>query len=63
MATEGRRGGRGARRHARQVAAPRQLPVLTRRIPVYEVLNDEGLEMIHDASLKILEDTGIDLSR
>lgn len=60
MATEGRRGGRGARRHARQVAAPTQLPALTRRIPVYEVLNEEGLEMIHDASLKILEDTGID---
>jgi len=60
MATEGRRGGRGARRQARQTAAPSQLPALQRRIPVYEVLNDEGLEMIHEASLQILEQTGID---
>jgi len=38
----------------------RTLPALSRRIPVYEVLNEEGLEMIHEASLDILEEVGID---
>jgi trimethylamine--corrinoid protein Co-methyltransferase len=36
------------------------LPTLKRRIPLYEVLNDEGLEMIHDGSCRILEEIGID---
>jgi trimethylamine--corrinoid protein Co-methyltransferase len=36
------------------------LPTLKRRIPLYEVLNAEGLEMIHDASCRILEEIGID---
>ncbi|MCB2054102.1 MAG: trimethylamine methyltransferase family protein [Geminicoccaceae bacterium] len=60
MAQEGRRGGRGARRAERTSHAVHALPALVRRIPVYEVLNDEGLEMIHDASLAILEEIGID---
>lgn len=36
------------------------LPSLKRQIPLYEVLNAEGLEMIHDASCDILEQIGID---
>jgi trimethylamine--corrinoid protein Co-methyltransferase len=36
------------------------LPTLKRRIPLYEVLNDEGLELIHDGSCRILEEIGID---
>ncbi|WP_407925496.1 trimethylamine methyltransferase family protein [Geminicoccus flavidas] len=36
------------------------LPTLKRRIPLYEVLNDEGLEMIHDGSCRILQEIGID---
>jgi trimethylamine--corrinoid protein Co-methyltransferase len=36
------------------------LPTLKRQIPLYEVLNQEGLEMIHDASCRILEEIGID---
>jgi trimethylamine--corrinoid protein Co-methyltransferase len=59
-AHEGRRGGRAARRQARTATAIRALPVLERRIPVYEVLNQEGLEMIHEASLAILEQVGIE---
>jgi trimethylamine---corrinoid protein Co-methyltransferase len=38
----------------------RALPVLERRVPVYEVLDAAGLEMIHEASLAILEEVGID---
>ncbi|MCA9956243.1 MAG: trimethylamine methyltransferase family protein, partial [Anaerolineales bacterium] len=29
-------------------------------LPPYELLNDEGLEKIHNASLEILSDVGID---
>ncbi len=60
MSREARRGGRGARHAERLGGGPKTLPALYRRIPVYEVLNDEGLELIHDASLKILEEIGID---
>ena len=40
-----------------QVAA---LPVLDRKIPVYEILGEESLERIHQASLDILEQVGIE---
>jgi trimethylamine:corrinoid methyltransferase-like protein len=53
-AREGRRGGREARRQARTAMQIRALPVLERRVPVYEVLDAAGLEMIHEASLAIL---------
>jgi len=60
MSREARRGGRGARHAERLSGGPRSLPALYRRIPVYEVLNEEGLELIHAASLKILQEIGID---
>ena len=56
----GRRGGRSQRRRARLTAPIVQLPTLRRQIPVYEVLNEEGVELIHEASMKILEETGIE---
>ncbi|MGH6906038.1 MAG: trimethylamine methyltransferase family protein, partial [Geminicoccaceae bacterium] len=59
-AREGRRGGRAARREARTAPQLRFLPVLERRIPVYEILDAERLELIHQASLAILEEVGID---
>ncbi|MEO1018614.1 MAG: trimethylamine methyltransferase family protein [Pseudomonadota bacterium] len=56
-----RRAGRAARREARGRASGKPpLPVLTRSIPVFEVLNAEGLELIHHASLDILESIGIE---
>ena len=60
VAREGRRGGREARRQARTAVQVRALPVLERRVPVYEVLDEAGLERIHEASLQILEQIGID---
>ena len=60
MSREARRGGRGARRAERLAGGLKSLPALFRRIPVYEVLNEEGLELVHQASLKILEEIGID---
>ena len=59
-AREGRRGGRAARREARTGPQLRWLPVLQRAVPVYEILDDERLELIHRASLDILEQVGID---
>ena len=52
----------GARPGVRRATAIEihSLPVLERSIPVYEVLNQEGLEMIHEASLQILEQVGIE---
>ena len=60
-AREGRRGGRAARREARTAPKRRFLPVLKRTTPVYEILDAERLELIHDASLRILEEIGIDM--
>ena len=60
MAQETRRGGRSARRAERTERPVRALPALQRRLPLYEVLNEEGLERIHEASLQILEQIGID---
>lgn len=57
---EGRRGGRGARRAERAQVNTTALPPLRRRLPVYEVLDAEGLELVHDASMRILEEVGID---
>ncbi len=56
----GRQGGRGARRAERLAGGLKSLPALYRRLPVYEVLNEEGLELIHAASLQLLEEVGID---
>jgi trimethylamine--corrinoid protein Co-methyltransferase len=52
-----RGGGRDARRAMR--AAPMlSFPTLVRNIPTYELLPDEAVELIHDESLKILEEVG-----
>ncbi len=55
-----RRGGSRAMRAARTAKTITALPTLKCAIPVYEVLNKEGLELIHEASMQILEQVGID---
>jgi trimethylamine--corrinoid protein Co-methyltransferase len=57
---QGRRGGRRARREERLATPVVSLPTLTRNIPLYEVLDEEGVELIHEASMGILEQVGID---
>lgn len=54
-----RRGGRAAMRAVRTAHPIIHLPTLVRKIPVYEVLNQEGVELIHDASMRIVEEAGI----
>lgn len=55
-----RRGGRAARRKLRLQAPIVMAPALVRNVPLYEVLDSEGVELIHDASMAILEEIGID---
>ena len=57
---EGRRGGRASRREARGAIGVRAWPVLERKVPTYEVLSEDRLEALHRASLKLLQEVGID---
>lgn len=58
VSAHGRRGGgREGRRSLRAKAVP-SFPALTRNIPVYEIVPDEAIELIHEESLKILEEVG-----
>ena len=58
VSAHGRRsGGREGRRTMRARAVP-SLPTLVRKIPVYEIVPDEAIELIHDESLRILEEVG-----
>ena len=54
-----RGGARAARRALRAQAAP-GVPYITRRVPVYDVLGEEGLGLIEDNAETILEEIGID---
>ena len=58
--TQSRRRGREKRRRARTATPIVHMPALVRETPLYEILNDEGVELIHDASMRILEEVGID---
>src|SRR5262245_27599116 len=55
-----RRGGQTARRAERASAPIVQKKFITREIPLYELLNAEGLEIIHEESMTILEEIGIE---
>ncbi|MGO4842913.1 trimethylamine methyltransferase family protein, partial [Rhizobiaceae sp. 2RAB30] len=55
--THRRGGGRIGRRAARS-APVASFPTLVRNIPVYEIVPNEAVELIHEESLKILEEVG-----
>src|SRR5262245_55736820 len=59
-AEHGRRGGTEARRTARANQPLIQKKFITRKIPIYELLNPQGLEVLHETSMTILEEIGID---
>ena len=60
-AARGRRsGGRTGRRQARLKAPIVYRPTLVRKIPVYELLNAEGVALIHETAMTILEEIGVD---
>jgi len=61
-ATRGRRGrgGREGRRAEAAAAVAPSAPYITRKIPYYEVLDEEGLQLIENNADRILEETGIE---
>lgn len=52
--------GRDAKRAARAARAANSVPYITRRIPYYEVLDEEGLTTLEHNADTILEEIGID---
>lgn len=54
----GRRAGGREGRRALRSAPTLSLPTLVRKIPVYDILPAEAIELIHEESVKILEDVG-----
>jgi trimethylamine--corrinoid protein Co-methyltransferase len=54
-----RRGGRAARRRARENHREGMLPTLTRNLPLVEPLSQEQIERIDEASMHILENVGV----
>jgi trimethylamine--corrinoid protein Co-methyltransferase len=55
-----RRGGQAGRRAERATAPIVQKRYITRDIPLYELLDAAGLELIHEESMTILAEIGID---
>ena len=55
-----RAGGREARRAAREETTTSSTPYLTRTIPPYEIMSEDGLEIIENNADIILEEVGID---
>ncbi len=52
---------RGRRRsHRAAAAAMPEMKPITYRLPIYELLDEEGLERLHQASMRILAELGID---
>ena len=58
--TQTRRGGTASRRAERASAPLVQQRYITREIPLYELINAEGVELLHEQSMTILEEIGID---
>jgi trimethylamine---corrinoid protein Co-methyltransferase len=55
-----RRGGTASRRAERASAPLVQQRYITREIPIYELIGSEGVELLHEQSMTILEEIGID---
>ncbi|MBT5207547.1 MAG: trimethylamine methyltransferase family protein [Acidimicrobiales bacterium] len=59
-AQRGVRQGRDARAAKRRTRVQRWLPELERRIPWVDLLDDEQVKRIHDASMDIIEEVGVE---
>jgi trimethylamine--corrinoid protein Co-methyltransferase len=53
-------GGAGARRAARATSGQRQMPYISRNIPLYEVYSEEGLTLIEANAETVLQEIGIE---
>ena len=58
--TARRTGGRAGRQAARLASKPERVPFITRTLPPFEVLANEGIELIENNADTILEQVGID---
>lgn len=58
--TRARRGGTASRRAERASAPIVQQRYITREIPLYELVGSEGVELLHEESMTILEEIGIE---
>ncbi len=58
--TNRKRGGRRGRQSSEVAAIPEITPYITRKIPNYELLNEEGLSLIEKNAETILQEIGID---
>lgn len=58
--TSRKRGGRHARQEREQTTAPAVTPFITRKIPEYVLLDEEGLSLIEDNADTILQEVGIE---
>lgn len=58
--SRGSRGGRGARRAERLDSKAVALPFIRRRIPTFDILDNEALDLIESNSDRVLEEVGID---
>ena len=55
-----KRGGRRGRQATEQTATPEIIPYITRKIPAYQLLDEEGLSLIEENADTILEEVGIE---
>jgi trimethylamine--corrinoid protein Co-methyltransferase len=60
VAPRGRGAGRAAKRASRMAAAVSTVPFITRKMPLYQVLDEEGLALIEQNADTVLEEVGID---
>ena len=62
MTDQGRKrgGGRAARKASQSVPVAQGVPYITRKVPVYEILDEEGLALIEANAETILQEVGVE---
>ena len=55
-----KRGGRSARKRERESISKLEFPYIVRKVPVYEILDEEGLNLIELNAEKILQEVGVE---
>ena len=55
-----RGGGRAARKAERSSLVTKGVPYITRKVPFYEVLNEDGLSLIENNAETILQEIGVE---
>ncbi|MBT4184913.1 MAG: trimethylamine methyltransferase, partial [Deltaproteobacteria bacterium] len=53
-------GGRAAKQAKRSTPLTKGVPYITRKVPVYEILDEEGLSLIENNAETILQEIGVE---